>query len=72
MNDELQSVDLVRQSNLDWTVVRAPALNDKPATGSYRIGTEAGSSITRSDVAAFILSEVKQARYIRKLPLVGN
>jgi uncharacterized protein YbjT (DUF2867 family) len=28
--------DLLRDSGLDWTVVRPPQLTDKPLSGSYR------------------------------------
>lgn len=53
--------DLVTASGLDWTIVRPSGLTDDPATGSYvtrEVGEDGyiGSSISRADVAAFILT----------------
>ncbi len=73
--DERQSVRLTEQSDLDWTVVRAPFLNNEPPKGTYRVGhlgVHTGSSITRADVAAFVLDELKNAKYVKQMPLVSN
>ena len=52
--------DVLRDSGLDWTVVRPPRLTDKAATGRYRtaIGqnVRGGAFISRADVAAFMLA----------------
>lgn len=51
--------DLVRESGLDWTLLRAARLTDGPATGRYRVGADfrlpAGWSISRRDLAAAAL-----------------
>src|SRR6266508_5737671 len=60
VDDERQSVRLAEQSDLDWVVVRAPFLNNQSPKGNYRVvhlGIDAGSSITRTDLAAFLLDE---------------
>ena len=75
VDDERQSVRLTEQSELDWTVVRAPVLNNQPPKGNYHVGhlgMDAGSNITRTDLAAFVLDELKNAKYIRQMPLVSN
>src|SRR5258706_977965 len=75
VDDERQSVRLTEQSELDWTVVRAPFLNNQPPKGNYRVvhlGIDAGSRFTRTDLAAFVLDELKNAKYIRQMPLVSN
>ena len=75
VDDERKSVRLTEQSDLDWAVVRAPFLNNEPPKGTYRVGhlgIDAGSSITRTDVAAFVLNELKNAKYVRQMPLVSN
>jgi len=51
---------LVRQSNLDWTIVRPGALTDGPLTGNYRHGFPSTDrnitlKISRADVADFIM-----------------
>ena len=54
----------VRQSELEWTLVRAAALEDGPARGTYRSGPgytlPGGRRISRADVAAFMLDELER------------
>jgi putative NADH-flavin reductase len=55
----------VRQSELDWTIVRAAGgLTDGPARGGYRVGPghslSGGRRIARADVAAFMLDELER------------
>lgn len=51
--------DVLRDSGLDWTVVRPPRLTDKPLTGAYRTAygqnLRRGLSISRADVAHLML-----------------
>jgi len=67
---------IVRASNTDWTLARAVALTDKPASGAAR-AAEAGSEkpgrwINRGDLARFLVEAVEQNAWIRKAPLVWN
>lgn len=52
--------EVVRASGLDWTVVRPPALTDKPLTGRYRTRREfnvrGGLRVSRADLAHLILA----------------
>lgn len=52
----------VRQSELDWTLVRPSKLMDGPATGRYRAGPghalPDARPIARADVAAFVLDQL--------------
>ena len=55
----------VRQSELDWTIVRAAGgLTDGPARGGYRAepgySLPGGTKIARADVAAFMLDELER------------
>ena len=59
----------VRQSELDWTLVRAAQLVDEPARGAYRAepghSLPGGRRIARADVAAFMLDEARTTRQRR-------
>jgi len=60
----------VRESRLDWTIVRAGALSEGPSSGRYHVGFGAAdipsdASISYGDVAAFVLRELSDARYVR-------
>jgi putative NADH-flavin reductase len=66
---------ILRPSDLDWTVVYPVALTKGPRTGRYRVGerlTLKGlPTISRADVADFLLSQVDDRRYIRKGVLIS-
>ena len=73
--DARQHASLITNTALDWTVVRAPGLANQPAQGTYRVGfvgSDMGNSITNADLAAFLLDELRNAKYIRQMPLVSN
>jgi uncharacterized protein YbjT (DUF2867 family) len=52
----------VKASDLDWTIVRAPMLTDKPRVGRYQIATNKhlsrGWSIPRADLADYIVTHL--------------
>jgi putative NADH-flavin reductase len=53
----------VKQSGLDWTIVRPPRLTDKPVTGKYRFAVNGFLrnclSTSRADVAHFIVHHAR-------------
>ena len=62
---ELRRMEIsVRQSKLDWTLVRAAHLVDGQAQGVYRAepgySPPGGKKISRADVAAFMLDELER------------
>jgi putative NADH-flavin reductase len=63
-------------SNLDYTLVRPPRLTDGPASGriqhdlTLKLGPT--SSISRADLAAFLLGIAVEGRYIRAAPMVAG
>ena len=66
---------VLRESGMDWTVVRGPRLTEDPGQGHYRVGYVgggAGSSISRDDLADFLLTQVEDRSYVGKLPFVTN
>ena len=59
MADHERQEQYVRQSGLDWTIVRPAAFTDGPVTGNYKHGNPIDSKLTltvsRADVAHFLL-----------------
>jgi putative NADH-flavin reductase len=57
-------------SELDWTMVMPPMLQNSPARGTYRIDGEAlprnGSRISRSDVADFMMRQIGNPQWVGK------
>lgn len=69
---ELQE-DYVRQSQLDWTIVRPGAFIDGEQTGHYRHGFPGNDKttqlkISRADVADFILKQLGNPAYLHQAP----
>ena len=67
---------LVRDSDVDWTLVRATALTNKPPAGPLH-AAEAGQdkhgpTVSRSEVARFLLDTVENNAWIRRAPLIWN
>jgi putative NADH-flavin reductase len=66
---------IITRSNLDWVIVRPPRLTNGPKTGRYRAGDgiKAGwmtASISRADVADFMLRQVVEEKYVHRAPAV--
>jgi putative NADH-flavin reductase len=72
--DKDRQEDLVRNSGLDWVIVRPGFLSNGPLTGKYKILTDlegvTAGKISRADVAHFTLQEFEQKRYLSKTPLL--
>jgi putative NADH-flavin reductase len=60
--------DILRDSGLDWTVMRPPALTNKPLTRNYRTAhgqnLRGGLTISRADVADMMLRVLEQPETI--------
>ncbi len=69
---ELQE-KLIRESTLDWIIVRPSRLTNGPQRATYNHGPNVGSefitlSVSRVDVAEFMLRQVGGDAYLRKTP----
>jgi len=68
---------LLAQSDLDFTIVYATRLTNEPLNPHYRIvdassTVGAGDSISRADVAEFLLKQLSDTTYIRKTVLITD
>lgn len=68
--------DVLRDSDLDWTIARPPKLTDKPLTSAYRIAygqnVRGGFSISRADVAHYMLRALEDSRTVRQIVGLAN
>jgi putative NADH-flavin reductase len=67
-------LEVLKNSGLEWTMVRAPRVKNSPGVGSYRmghVGVKTSTVISRADLADFILSQVEDRRYVGQLPFVS-
>ena len=75
LEDMTRTVDAVRESDRDWTVVRVPMLTDDAPKGSVRVGrvgVNTGPRIARADMAHFMLEQLDDATHIRSSPVISN
>lgn len=72
--DKNRQETIVRDSGLDWIIVRPTVLNDKPGHGSVRALTDLsgfyGGGISRADVATFVLDQLHADAWLQRSPLI--
>jgi putative NADH-flavin reductase len=65
---------IVKNSGLAWTLVRPSVLNNKPGRGAIKaiedLSDFHGGSISREDVAKFVLDQVSADAWLRRSPLI--
>jgi len=75
VEDTTTMAALVLDSDLDWTLVRAPRVVNGRPKRSPRVGTlKLGpwNNVTRADVAAFMLRCLSDSAYLRRAPMVSG
>ncbi len=74
--DIVSAAEVVRASDLDWTILRLAILNNGQKTGKVRTGYvgggEVGTRISRADIADFMLKQIDDTRYVRQAPAISN
>lgn len=67
--------NIVIDSNLDWTIVRFMAPKDSPFTNKIKVGfgdIKMNFNISREDIAYFMVSQIKDNKYLHSMPIIGN
>lgn len=67
--------DLLKQSDLDWTLVRFMQPTDKEPVGEVKVSFGDKSirmAITRDDIAKFMIEQVESKEYIKSMPIIGS
>lgn len=67
----------ISESGLDWTIVRLPMLSNKLSSGKINAGyTGDGKvnlfSLSRADLADFLLQQVDDKKWLHKSPVISN
>jgi putative NADH-flavin reductase len=73
--DMRRTVEVVRASGLDWTIVRVPMLTDQSPSGDVKVGyvgKGTGVRIARADMAGFMLKQAEDRTYISDAPAISN
>jgi putative NADH-flavin reductase len=67
----------IMASDLDWTIVRPVGLTDGPLTGEYRVSLDGAvppksSTVSRADVAAFVLKSLETGAFLKRAVVVAD
>lgn len=72
--DKSVQEQLIRNSGLDWTIVRPGVLTNGRFTGRYRVLVEPGAwrngIVSRASVADFIVAQVDSQEMVHRAPVV--
>ena len=75
-DDVVATVQAVRDSDRDWTVVRPPFLRDGERTGRVKVGYlgdgVTGTYLSRANAADFMLRQLESDTYVRQAPIVSD
>jgi putative NADH-flavin reductase len=67
--------NLLRESDLEWIIVRPMILTNGPWTNDYRVGVDLKPGrrpyISRADVADFLMKQLADDKFVHKTPAIG-
>lgn len=73
--DKAKADAMIEASPLEWTIVRPVRLTNGPRTGRYRVSerfdARGSTTVSRADVADFMIRELTERAWIRKLPVIA-
>lgn len=67
----------VKDSKLDWTMVRLPKLSNQKPKGKFNVGYSGDGKVknfwlSRADLASFLIKQVDDRTYLHQAPIVSN
>ncbi len=75
LENALRGAAVVKNSDLDWTIARAPMLTDEPGRGGYQIsyvGPDFGRTLSRENFAEFMLDLVESDEWVQDMPAASD
>lgn len=73
--DKERQEEAVRESSVEWVIVRPTRLVNGPARGELKVSTNGErvpGRITRADVAAFMVDQLTSDEHLRQAPVIGG
>lgn len=66
--------DLLKASDLDWTLVRFMAPKNSEYTGKVKVGfgEKMNLNISREDIGAFMVEQIDNNEYVKSMPIIGS
>lgn len=75
IDDKNRMEPMIMKTQLDWTIVRCAGILDKPAKGKVNdtlTGKGLKFSITLTDMAKFMVTQLEEKKYIKQTPSISN
>lgn len=75
IDDKNRMEPMIRESGLDWTIVRCTTIKESPAKGKVRAtldGKGIWFAITAADMAVFMVRQLASTEYLRQSPTISN
>jgi len=75
LNDANRHAEFLKNSHLDWMIVRGPRLTNDEPKNTYRVGwvgVNASTKISRGDLADFIVKQIESDEFIHQMPFVSE
>jgi putative NADH-flavin reductase len=73
--DKDRQEEIIKRSGLEWVIVRPARLTNEAATGEYQVFLSGDSyratTISREDIAAFMLAQLTEDRYVHQTPVIS-
>lgn len=74
MKDKYNEVEIIKNSSLNWTMVRLPMVKDGTSNKkvSISLDTVKGMKIYNKQIAEFIVNQITSSEYIHKFPIISQ
>ena len=72
--DKEKAVELLQQSNIDWTIVRLPWIEETEEKKQLLVDLQdcLGEKVSTTGLAAFLIEQLSDPTFIRKAPFVAS
>lgn len=74
MSDKQKELDILMDSNVDWTLVRLPLVKEGNPIGKIKESLEnpPGTKVDNIDIADFLIKQISSNDYIKACPFISN
>ncbi|OOZ88578.1 SDR family oxidoreductase [Bacillus cereus] len=74
MQDKYKELQIIQNSEVDWTIVRLPFVIEGNGIGNINesLVDMPGIKIHNSDIAPFVIKQINSDKYVRKCPFISN
>ncbi|PKJ54563.1 SDR family oxidoreductase [Bacillus sp. SN10] len=74
MQDKYKELQIIQNSEVDWTIVRLPFVIEGNGIGNIKesLVDMPGIKIQNGDIAPFVIKQINSDRYVGKCPFISN